>query len=166
MQVGLGAGGYAYEYSDFTATPSGPSIACLNSSVFCGGGSTGTATQGYGAGIGVNLNQVAGSMGAPGTYTVPTSKSGIAYTLTSLPTPSARILIDNPAGNDYCAAITMASGMVPWSAFYPRCYNLPAGDAGAPLGSAPAGATHVEFQVNSGAAAGSFNFCVTSLSFY
>jgi hypothetical protein len=167
-ETSLGAGGYAYPFSDGTLSPPGPSVSCLNGSSFCTAGTVGPANASfsfYGGGVGVNLNQQPGAIGPAPTYTVPATKRGISYTLSSFPTP-ARLIIDN-SGQDYCFNMTAATAMVPWSSFTPQCYNLPGGDAGASLGSAPAAATHVQFQVNTTlAAASSFNFCVTALAFY
>jgi hypothetical protein len=143
-------------------------VSCLNGSSFCAAGMVGPANASfsfYGGGVGVNLNQMPGAIGPPPTYTVPAGKAGISYTLSKLPAPG-RLIIDN-AGQDYCFNMTAATAMVPWSSFTAQCYNLPGGDAGANLGSAPAAATHVEFQVTTTlAAASSFDFCVTALSFY
>jgi hypothetical protein len=158
----IGMGGYAYFYQDL---PTGGSTACLNPNMLCGKGTTAVQNPPtysiYGAGIGVNLNQTQGSM-VKGTFAA--TGAGIAYTLTGLPMPGTRLIIDN-AGVDYCNNLTLPTGTVPWGMFTPQCYNLPGGDAGAGLAGPPATATHVQFQVNAAMVAGTFDFCVTALKF-
>jgi hypothetical protein len=142
-------GGYAFPYADPT------SVACLNTSVFCAAGMA-AATGAYGAGVGVNLNQPSGAT-TMGTYT-PTGKSGVAYTLSAAPPAKTVLIIDNGAA--YQANITAATAMVPWSMF-----TVQTPDAGPPTLTAAPTATHIQFQVGN-QAAGTFNFCVTSLNFY
>jgi hypothetical protein len=170
----IGSGGYVFAFSD--AKVGGPSTACVNSTMFCGKGTIGMANPPsysyYGGGIGVNLSQPSGSMGLGAPFAA--TGTGISYAISSFPTVgtggAVRLIIDNGAtaganGADYCAAITTATGMVPWSMFFTQCYNLPGGDAGAGLSGPPTTASHVQFQVASGMTAGSFDFCVTSLKF-
>ena len=64
-----------------------------------------------GVSIGVNLNQPNGSTTKS---TFAATGAGVAYTLSSLPTPGTRLIIDN-AGADYCANLTAATGTIPWS---------------------------------------------------
>ncbi len=152
-------GGYAYAYSDKVL-----STACLASGAFCGQGTTGAQTPAnsstvWGAGIGVNLNQPAGSMTVG---SCAATGSGIAYTISgALPPQGMRLIIDN-GGMDYCAPLPSVSGTVPWSAFNTTCWQPSGGMA---LSGPPATATHVELQVNAATAQGSFDFCVTALSF-
>lgn len=150
-------GGYAYAFSDMVG-----SSVCLNGSAFCGQGSTGamSATV-WGGGIGVNLNQLPGTM-TPGVYAVPTAKAGISYTISSLPPGTVYLIIDN-SSTAYYATLTNVSAMVPWASFKTTPWQA---DAAAPLGSAPTAATHIQFQLSAAAAASQFNFCVTALSFY
>jgi hypothetical protein len=142
-------GGYAYPYADSTST------ACLNSSVFCGAGMAATGGA-YGAGLGVNLNQPTGAM-TMGTFAVPAGKLGVSYALSTAPPAKTVLIIDNNSVA-YQASITAASAMVPWAMFM-----VQTADAGPPTLSAAPTASHVQFQIGSG---GSFNFCVTALSFY
>jgi hypothetical protein len=154
----MAPGGYAYAYSDKVQ-----SSACLAASDFCGQGTTGAQTPAnsstvWGAGIGVNLNQPPGM--APASCAA--TGSGIAYSVTGpLPSQGMRLVIDN-GGMDYCAPLSAVSGTVPWSAFNTACWQP---SSGAALSGAPATATHVELQVNAVPAAGTFDFCVTTLKF-
>lgn len=152
-------GGYAYAYADKAGSTS-----CSSESAFCGQGTTTVQTStnsstAWGAGIGVNLDQVMGSM-------VPSAcaakGAGITYAVSgTLPPQGMRLIIDS-AGMDYCAPLSAISGMVPWASFNTACWEP---TTGAALAAAPATATHVEFQVNAAATAGTFDFCVTSLEF-
>jgi hypothetical protein len=154
----IGDGGYAYSYSDM-----GGSTACLDSTAFCGAGSTGVANGAvvWGAGIGVNLNQAtATGPTSPPINAYAVTGSGVTYTLDGLPAQGMRIVIDN-AGTDYCAPLSGASGTVKWSSFNSKCWD----NSGMALSGAPQTATHVNFQVNAGSAAGSFNVCVKALAF-
>jgi len=159
--IPIGMGGYTFAFSD--GLPMG-STSCVSTTAFCGMGTIGVANATYtiyGGGIGVNLNQViATGAASPPILTLPATGAGIAYTLSSLPTLGARLIIDN-AGKDYCAILTAASGTVDWASFNTACYSPATGVALA----GPPTATHVEFEVPSGMTAGSFNFCVTSLKF-
>ena len=154
----IGKGGYAYSYSDGTG-----SSACSDLSAFCGTGMTAVADAAgktWGAGIGVSLNQMmATSSASPpvGMYAV--TGSGITYTLSNLPAQGARLVIDN-GGMDYCTAISAASGTAKWADFNTACWNM----SGTSLTAAPQTATHLQFQVTAGPAAGAFDFCVTALS--
>ncbi|MDP8999486.1 MAG: hypothetical protein M3O46_05185 [Myxococcota bacterium] len=144
-----GMGGYVFPYGDTG------SVACLNGSSFCAAGMA--AATGYGAGVGVNLNQLPGATGTPPTYPVPASKMGIAYALTAAPPAKTVLIIDNN-GVAYQAPVTLASANVPWASF-----ALQTPDAGPPTLTAAPVATHIQFQHTMGA---SFNFCITSLTFY
>jgi hypothetical protein len=154
-------GGYAYAYSDMMG-----STGCLDASAFCGAGTTGVATSNgtvWGAGIGVSLNQaMATGMASPPieTYAVPTTDTGISYTVSPLPSQGMRLIIDDN-GMDYCAVVTVATGTVPWSSFNTACWN----NSGTALTGAPQAATHLQFQVTASTATTPFNLCVTAVSF-
>jgi hypothetical protein len=153
----IGMGGYGYAFSD------GTSWACLNAGAFCGAGNTAPMSSSvWGAGIGVNLNQMPGGT-TPGNFAVPTGAMGISYTLSSLPSGTVYLMIDdNGPMNNYYATITSAAATVPWSAFQSKPWQL---DASAGLSGPPMAATHIQFQLSAGAAATPFAFCVTSLKF-
>jgi hypothetical protein len=155
-------GGYAYAYQD-----TGGSTACLDQTALCGSGTTGVAAGStvWGAGIGFNLNQAkATSSTSPPINPYAVTGSGITYALSNLPATGARITISDTSTSpttDYCAPITSASGTVKWATFNTACWD----DSGTTLAGAPTTATHVNFQVNAGSAAGTFDFCVTAVSF-
>lgn len=111
-----------------------------------------------GGGIGVNIDQVMG--GVPESYT-PTGR-GIFYTVTSLPSTGLRLDVVGADGTVYCANLTVTSGMVPWATFNTKCYDTP--EDGTALTAAPL-TSEVEFQAAPNAAAVSWDFCVTALSF-
>ncbi len=157
----IGDGGYAYAYSD--AAKGGASSSCVDELALCGDGMTGAmSTATWGAGIGVNLNQVMSTSSAsPPIGMFAATGGGISYTLTNLPSQGARIIIDN-GGMDYCAPLSAAMGEVKWADFNLTCWApTPAGD----LSGAPSTATHINFQVDAAAAAAPFDFCVTAVAF-
>jgi hypothetical protein len=155
----IGKGGYTFSYSDGKG-----STACNDMTAFCGAGTTAIADPMgtiWGAGLGANLNQaMATSSASPPVGTYSATGSGIAYTISNLPTQGMRLIIDNSA-TDYCAPLSAASGTVKWASFNSKCWD----GSGTSLTGAPTAATHVQFQVTAGPAAGPFNFCVTAVSF-
>jgi hypothetical protein len=161
FQSALGSGGYAFKLEDSDGTPPGTSMSCITDSAFCGMGATGIASSAtWGAGLGVNLNQLPGTT-TPSTYTVPASASGIAYALTSLPAGTLYLIIDN-AGKAFYAPVTALSGTLKWSSFVTTPWMA---DASVALSGAPTAATHINIQINAGTAPIPFNFCVTKLAF-
>ncbi len=167
-----GMGGYAYAYDDMQNDAGGTSTACLDQTALCTSGMTGlTNTSGshYGAGIGFNLNQAmsTGCASMPiNPFTPPAGSIGISYSLSNLPTGGARLAIGNyvnaTTGTDYCTTLTAASGVIPWAQFNSQCWVNTPGDF---LTGAPTNPIHIEFQLPSAAATGTFDFCVTSVSF-
>jgi hypothetical protein len=156
----IGNGGYAYAYSDGTGGGAGTSTSCVDSSAFCGTVKTGaTSSTTWGGGIGVELNQPVNSTAV--TFAV--VGFGIQYSLSMPAFPSAgmHIVIDH-AGVDYCAILSGTAGTVPWSSLNTKCWNPTTGTT---LTGPPQDATHVNFQVNAGAAPTTVSFCVTSLAF-
>jgi len=61
----------------------------------------------------------------------------------------------------YCAVMTTASQTIPWTSFNTTCWAPAAGTA---LTGAP-NATNIQFEASAGLTAGTFDFCVTALSF-
>jgi hypothetical protein len=154
----FGMGGYAYGYAD-----TGGSTACVDATSFCGMGISAAINpptySNFGGGIGVNIDQAMGTGTAANSY-APTG-AGVTYTLSNLPAAGVRMVIGNGT-NDYCAPLVSATGTVTWAEFNTKCYDTP--PDGLALTSAPP-TVHVEFQVPSVAAAQSWDFCVTALSF-
>jgi hypothetical protein len=172
--TGLGAGvmGYAYSYNDSQNDAGGTSTACLSPTALCTTGTTdisNTTGSHYGAGIGFNLNQAQSTSCASmpiNPFTVPAGSVGISYSLSNLPPGGMRLAIGNyvsaTSGTDYCTTLTAASGVVPWAAFNSQCWVNTAGDF---LTGPPTAPIHIEFQLPSGATAGTFDFCVDSVGF-
>jgi hypothetical protein len=180
---GIGMGGYAYAYGDWSITANpGTSTSCISSTQLCAKGTidldnyTATLPAGqdhYGAGIGFNLNQAqAMNCESPAimSYTVPSGSMGISYTLSNLPMGGARLIIGNAVtaadgtvtGTDYCVALPTASGTIPWSQFNSECWT----DQGTFLTGPPAGPIHINIGLPSSATTTStFDFCVTAMSF-
>jgi hypothetical protein len=161
---GKSAGGYAFYYNDGTST------SCVNSSELCTTGSVGVSSSTiWGAGFGVNVNQVMGG-GDAGSPTL--SSSGLTWAVAgSAPPGTIQIGITaasgpckaTPSGGGCCfRPTTMSGGTIPWSSFIPACYNG-ASDAGS--FSPSDGLVNVQFQVVAGTTAQTYNYCVTSLSY-
>jgi hypothetical protein len=112
----------------------------------------------WGAGFGFNLSPLA-------TPTVPMpvqlSGTGVTVTLSSLPTGADMRVQVNVGGTHYCATMTSPSQTLPWTSFNTACWDPTTGTA---LTGAPNTST-LEFEASSGTTAGTFDFCVTALSF-
>jgi hypothetical protein len=112
----------------------------------------------WGAGFGFNLSpQTAGTTSVP----VQLSGSSVTVKLSSLPTGAdmrVQVLVNGVA---YCAVMTMASQTILWNAFNTKCWAPTTGTAL----TGPPNTPNIQFQASSRATAGSFDFCVTSLSF-
>jgi hypothetical protein len=153
-------GGYAYAYGDGMGSTS-----CVASNALCMAGETAVVDptgRVYGAGLGINLNQAmaTGSASPPvNIYPVPTSATGIIYTLSALPYQGAHLIIDDN-GTDYCSTLVASTGTVAWSKFNTKCWD----NSGNPL-TGPPPATHVELQVNAVATAMPFDLCVIAIAF-
>jgi hypothetical protein len=180
---GIGTGGYAYAYGDYSITANpGTSTSCISSTQLCAKGSidldnyTATLPAGqdhYGAGIGFNLSQAqATDCTSPAImpYTVPSGSMGISYTLSNLPMGGARLIIGNAVtaadgtvtGTDYCAPIAAASGTILWTQFNSECWT----DMGTFLTGPPTAPIHINIGLPSSATMTStFDFCVTAMSF-
>ena len=150
--------GYDFSFAD----PTGKSSVCVSAGVLCGAGVVGAQDPpGYtvwGAGFGFNL-----SLQTTLTTSVPVQLSGTSVTvkLSSLPTGAdmrVQVLVNGVA---YCAVMTMASQTILWNAFNTKCWAPTTGTAL----TGPPNTPNIQFQASSRATAGSFDFCVTSLSF-
>jgi hypothetical protein len=142
--------GYLYVYSDGTST------ICAGPDNLCASGTTGAAdTTGkiWGAGVGINLDK------ADPPPDVQLSGTGMTYALSSLPTQGMRAQV-SVGSKDYCVKLTSASGTVAWTDFNTACWD----NSGTKLTGAPK-TPHIGFQVTAATAAGTFDFCVTKVSF-
>jgi hypothetical protein len=147
--VGVYAG-LMYVYSDGTST------ICAGPDNLCASGTTGvadTAGKIWGAGVGINLDK------ADPPAEVQLSGTGMTYALSSLPTQGMRAQV-TVGSKDYCVKLAAASGTVAWTDFNTACWD----NSGTKLTGAPKTA-HVGFQVTAAIAAGTFDFCVTKISF-
>ena len=142
--------GYIYVYADGS-----PSKVCAAAESLCASGSTGAAdTKGtiWGAGFGFNLDKSA----TPAA--VQLAGTGITYALSAMPTQGMRVTV-TVGTTDYCAKLSAASGTVAWTDFNTACWD----NSGTKLTAAPS-TPHVGFQVTAGTAAGTFDFCVKSVT--
>ena len=157
----------AYSGYDFTfADPTGQSSVCMLPTSLCGAGTVGAQNPPsytvWGAGFGFSL-----SLKTTPTTEVPVqlSGSGVTVKLSSLPTNAdMRLQVKHfvgATGTTYCAIMTTASQTVLWTSFNTMCWDPTKGVA---LTGAP-NTSNIQFQASSRATAGSFDFCVTALSF-
>jgi hypothetical protein len=154
-------GGFAYAYSDGVQ-----SSACVDSTAFCGGGITGVGDSlgtVWGAGIGMNLNQVNQMGAAVNPYPIPVGTTGISYAVSSIPLTQGMRLAVDADGSEYCAIVSFSSGTVPWTSFNSKCWSP---TLGVYLAGAPQTSQHIQFQAPAATTSASFSFCVTSLGFY
>jgi len=112
----------------------------------------------WGGGIGINVNQTAAG-GA--TASVTPTATGITYSVSAIPTQGLRMVLSN-SGPDVCAPVTTATGTIPWASFVTDCWDT-VPDGGVYQSSD--GIVKVQFQVPAVATAGSYSFCVNSISF-
>ena len=144
--------GYEYTFSDGKG-----STVCLAANGLCAAGTTGAkdppAYTVWGAGFGFNL-----TMGAT---PVQLSGTGVTVALSGLPVGVELRVQVKVEGQNFCAVMTAATQTIPWTSFNTQCW-APA--TGVPL-SGPPNTSSIEFQVSSGPTAGTFDFCLTALSF-
>jgi hypothetical protein len=150
--------GYDFSFAD----PTGKSSVCAPASSLCGAGTVGAQNPPnytvWGAGFGFNLSpQTVGTAVVP----VQLSGTGVTVTLTSLPTGADMRVQVAVGGVDYCAVMSAATQIIPWTAFNTKCW---APSTGIALTGAP-NTPNIQFQASSRTTAGSFDFCVTAFSF-
>lgn len=154
--VGLYSG-YNFSFDDKT----GKSSVCLSVSSLCGAGTAGAKNPPsytvWGAGFGFNLSPL---NTATVIEPVQLSGSGVAVTVTSLPTGADMRVQVTVDGVDYCAAMTATTQTIPWTSFNTKCW---APTSGVALTGAPK-TPNIQFLASSLTTDGSFDFCVTALS--
>ncbi|MGO9665308.1 MAG: LamG domain-containing protein [Polyangia bacterium] len=154
----------AYSGSSLTYTD-GTSTICMSANSLCATGKTNTLNStdtitNWGVVFGFDLSPNSTSTNLVG---VQLAGSGISVKLSSLPTGAqARVQVTVGATTYYCATMSAASQTLPWTSFNTACWN----NTGTYLTGAPTAATQILITVNSETGiAGSFDLCVTSLSF-
>ena len=155
--VGLYSG-YDFSLDDKT----GKSSVCAPASSLCGAGTTGAQNPpGYtvwGAAFGFNLSPLS-TVATP----APVQLSGTSVTvaLSSLPIGANMHVQVTVDGAPYCAVMTTATQTISWTSFNTACW---APTTGMTLTGAP-NTPNIQFLASSLPTAGSFDFCVTALSF-
>jgi len=146
------------------ADTDGTSTICMSANSLCVAGSTNTSNStdtatNWGVEFGFDLSPNSTSTNLVG---VQLAGSGISVKLSSLPTGAQARVQVTVAPHYYCAVMSAASQTLPWTSFNTACWN----NTGTYLTGAPTAATQILITVNSEAGvAGSFDLCVTSLSF-
>jgi hypothetical protein len=155
----------AYSGYDFSfADPTGKSSVCVAAGSLCGAGTVGAQNPPsytvWGAGFGFMLSPL-----TVATTIMPVQLTGTSVTvkLSSLPTNAdLRLQVAVGAtGTTYCAVMTTATQTIPWTSFNTMCWTPASGVAL----TGPPNTANIQFQASSRATAGSFDFCVTGLSF-
>jgi hypothetical protein len=155
----VGDGGGTYSYDDGNG-----STVCVDPNFLCGAGITavgdalGTV---WGAGIGFALNAANVANATENPYVPPSTSSGIYYAVSSVPVQGLRIVTD-VSGSQYCADVSLLSGLVPWTSFNTACW---APTTGSYLSGPPSTSHYIQFQVPAiyGGPRESFNFCVDNV---
>ena len=164
-QSTIAKGGMVYAYGDLK---SGNNV-CIDQGAACITGTTQAQVIGdttiWGSGIGIALNQPNGGGGGTAATVIPTG-TGLTYSVSSVPTQGLLIEL-MPSG--LCANVAAASGTIPWTRFVANCGDYaPGGDTSqVSVGTfqPSSGISAVQFQVPAVAIAGSYSFCVNSISF-
>ena len=154
----------AYSGYTFTATDGLTSTVCVSANSLCAAGTTntlksndGSANWGIAFGFFLSPNSTATNL-----VGVQLAGSGISVNLSSLPTGAQSRIQVTVGSTSYCATLSSATQTLPWTSFSTACWS----NSGTYLTGAPTTATQIVITVNSKAGiAGSFDLCVTSLSF-
>jgi hypothetical protein len=142
-------GGPDWTFTDQT----GQSSICMAANNLCVAGTTGVGSYAvWGAGFGFSLS--------PSGTPVQLSGTGVTVAVTSLPTGAVTVGV-NSGTTGYCAVMTTATQTIPWTSFTTTCYAPATGVA---LTGAP-NTPNISFNVGAGPTVGTFDFCVTALSF-
>jgi hypothetical protein len=153
-------------YSGATlAYTDGTSTICMSANGLCATGNTNAlnstnTTANWGVVFGFYLSPNSTPTNLVG---VQLAGSGISVNLSSLPAGAqARVQVSVGATGYYCAVMSTASQTLPWTSFNTARWN----NTGTYLTGAPTAATQILITVSSETGvAGSFDLCVTSLSF-
>jgi len=157
----------AYSGYDFTFSDKIASSVCMLPNNLCGAGTVGAQNPagGYtvwGAGFGFSLSTLTT---ATTETPVQLAGTGVTVTVTSLPTNAdMRLQVKHyvgAVGTTYCAIMTTATQTIPWTSFNTMCWAPATGVAL----TGPPNTSNFQFQASSRLTAGSFDFCVTALSF-
>jgi hypothetical protein len=158
----------AYSGYNFTFSDKTKSSVCMLPTSLCGAGTVGAQDPPtylvWGAGFGFSLSLLTTT-----TTDVPVqlAGTGVTVTVTSLPTNAdMRLQVKHyvgvgATGTTYCAIMTTATQTIPWTSFNTQCWDPAKGVAL----TGPPNSSNFQFQASSRTTAGSFDFCVTALSF-
>jgi len=156
----------AYSGYNFTFSDKTKSSVCMLPTSLCGAGTVGAQDPPtysvWGAGFGFSLSLLTTT-----TTDVPVqlAGTGVTVTVTSLPTNAdMRLQVKHYVGTaptTYCAIMTTATQTIPWTSFNTQCWDPAKGVAL----TGPPNSSNFQFQASSRTTAGSFDFCVTALSF-
>jgi hypothetical protein len=148
----------------------GTSTSCVTQNALCTQGTTNvvdSAYKHYGSGFGFQVNDSPSSADA-GSPSL--ASGGLTWAASGTLPASFRVGISTfsgpcsgSAGCCYQVAAAATSGTIPWTSFTVDCYDATP-DGGAFNPSAD-GLYEIKFQADSSATAGSYNYCITSLSF-
>ena len=150
--------GFEFAFADQTDESS----ICLSPNSLCAAGTTGAQNPPtysvWGASFGFNLST---ATTATGTVPVQLSGTGVTIALSSLPTGADMRVLVTVGSTSYCAVMTAVTQTLLWTSFNQTCWAPTV--AGALMGAPDA--TNIQFQVSSGPTVGTFDFCVTAISF-
>ncbi len=157
-----------YSGSSFAVSDKLTSTICLSTSSLCAAGTTNPLkspdiSTNWGATFGFFLRPESTTNES---FEIQLTGTGVSVTLSSLPT-GAQARVQLTTGNlassvNYCTTMTSASQTFPWASFNTACWD----DSGMFLSGTPTNAKAFAVQVSSEAGvAGSFDLCVTSVSF-
>jgi hypothetical protein len=139
------------------AVGDGTSTACVDTNALCAQGMTAAQNvsfSNYGSGIAIGL----------GTAGVTASGTALSYAVSSIPPRGLQISVTS-GGTQYYYEVDATgspSGTIPWASFNTLGYDTPS--EGGPFSPTGASITSVGLLANSGPAAASWSFCITTLT--